>query len=192
MLIALVGAVLLLDMILDSSLISNILGAAVFALAGLAFLAIHRSEPDHWWALLPGLVLLGLAVASIAGDFGGLFFLGSIGLAFAMVYRSEPEQWWALIPAGVMFTLAVVSAVDALPIFGDGGAIFFLGLAATFAVVWRLADQEWAIWPTAAMLFMVVLIVGSTLMATASALLPVLLIAGGLWLLVRRSDRVAA
>lgn len=191
-LIALVGALLLINLVLGSSLIMGLVSAALFALAGLAFLAIHRTEPDHWWALIPGLALLGLALASITGAFGGMFFLGAIGLAFAMIYRSDPEQWWALIPAGVLFTLALVSTVDALPIIDDGGFVFFLGLAATFAMVWRQADQQWAVWPMGAMLFMVSVIAMSALSAVSNALLPLLLIGGGLWLLFGRRERVAA
>jgi hypothetical protein len=61
------------------------------------------------------------------------------------------EFWWALIPAGTLSTLAVVAALAEQT---DGmvvGGILFLGMAATFALVYVLTGagerQRWALIP---------------------------------------------
>ena len=87
LLIALGGAILLINLVIGHSFFRDIITAAFMTISGLAFLSVHRTEPEHWWALIPGLALLGLAVATIGGDLGGAVFLGAIGLAFALIYR---------------------------------------------------------------------------------------------------------
>jgi hypothetical protein len=77
--------------------------------------------------------------------------LGSIGLAFWVIYVVRREFWWALIPAGTLTTLAFVAALaDRIPDMATGG-IFFLGLAATFGLVYLLTGpldrQRWALIP---------------------------------------------
>lgn len=135
--------------------ITNMIWLLVFGAAGLTFLFVFASNREQWWAVIPGFVLLGLATligfGDRLGEWGGALFLGSIGLAFWVIYAIRREFWWALIPAGTLTTLAVVAALGES---ADGmatGGIFFLGLAATFGLVYLLSGaedrQRWALIP---------------------------------------------
>lgn len=115
--------------------------ALLFALGGAVFLYFLVKDRSKWWAAIPGFVLLGLGalIASssvfpqFSNRFGGSLFLAFIGLGFLVVYLLRREQWWPIIPAGVLFTLAAVAGIR-----GGGdlaGAVFFLGVGATFAAL---------------------------------------------------------
>lgn len=133
----------------------NLIWVVLFGLGGLAFLYVFAANREQWWAIIPGFTLLGLAAligfGESLGALGGAFFLGAIGLAFWVIYALRRDFWWAIIPAGALTTLAVVAAIaDTL----DGmvvGGLFFLGLAATFALVYLLPNPEgrakWALIP---------------------------------------------
>jgi hypothetical protein len=139
-LLILVGVLFLLQQIFSIPF-GGLFFALLFAVGGAAFLYVLIRDRSKWWAAIPGLVLLGLGalIASstlfpeFGNRFGGSLFLAFIGLAFLVVYLLRTDQWWPIIPAGVLFTLALV----AVP-WGAGdlaGAIFFLGVGATFAVL---------------------------------------------------------
>ncbi len=167
----------------------------LMAAAGAAFLYVFASRKEQWWAVIPGLTLLGLSLVAAndllnlvpGGDLGGAVFLGSIGLAFWLVYARQPDQWWAIIPGGVMLTLALVAGLD--PLVDSDGGIFFLGLAATFTLVAVLtgssADTRWAFIPAA-----VLGVLGLSLMVSLdweliNIIWPAALIVVGGYLLVR-------
>jgi hypothetical protein len=125
-----------------------------FGAAGVTFLFVFAGNRQQWWAVIPGFTLLGLSVLIAFGDmlgaWGGALFLGSIGLSFWVIYAVRREFWWALIPAGTLSTLALVAAlaesVDGMIV----GGILFLGMAATFMLVYFLAGearQRWALIP---------------------------------------------
>ena len=170
----------------------------IMAAGSVVFLWIYFSRKDQWWAIIPGLVLLGLAVSVLDGllnilpgmDWTGAIFLGCIGLAFWFVYLRRQDQWWAVIPGGVMLTLAAVTALDNF--FDWGEAVFFLGLAATFLLVAVLPnsgqDTRWAFIPAA-----ILGIIGFTIFAPIKNVMlflwPVLLIAIGVFILFRNWSR---
>ena len=100
-------------------------------------------------------------------------------------------QWMPSVPAGTLLTLAVVSLGDHFPFF-DGGTLFFLGLAFTFALVYFLPSggrrMSWAWIPSIALFGMAAMI--SFFSNQHSAFLwPVLLIAVGLFLAVRSFNK---
>jgi len=139
--------------------LENIVWLVLFGAGGLAFLYVFASNQQQWWAVIPGFVLLGLAVLIGFGDrlgsWGGALFLGSIGLAFWVIYFIRRDFWWAIIPGGTLLTLAIVAALsERLPDTATGG-IFFLGLAGTFALVYLLpapeGRQRWAAIPAIAL-----------------------------------------
>lgn len=170
--------------------------AALLALGGLLFLSVYLNNRQHWWALIPGFTLLGVAATVFVNNFfpllddisGGLFVLGGIGLAFAAVYLSDRRNWWAIIPAGVMLTLAIISVLDQLFIGFDSGGILFLGLALTFVLVALLPNphgqMSWAWYPA-----VVLAVIGLIIAAASQNLLryfwPLILILGGLILIFR-------
>lgn len=134
--------------------ISALIVAGFFLLGGGVFFYGFGNNSDNWWALIPGFTLAGIGgligmqalVPGFAGQFGGGFFLGMIGLSFLVIYLTHRDFWWAIIPAGVLFTLALVTVVPSSNGF-LGGALFFLGLAATFAVLGLMPLGRKDKWP---------------------------------------------
>lgn len=187
-LVALGLLALLADFGLFASL-GRIVGLVLFGAAGVLVLGMYRSEPRRFWMLPVGFGLLGLGVASLDLPWSGGAFLGSIGLGFLAIWLTDPkrEHWWALIPTGVLLTLGVVATYDEwLAPRGDfAGTLFFLGLAATFAVLYLLpsVNQRWAIWPALALGVVALL----TMSFQGGWVVPILLIVVGAWLLTRQS-----
>lgn len=173
-----------------------LLWAAIFALGGLAFLALYARDRTCWWAFLPASALLGLAiplVLSVAGggleDWGGAGFLGMLGVGFVAVYATDRlARWWALIPGGTLLTLGAVAALGVAASAELGGAVFFLGLALTFLAVALLPHGEkrrdWAFFPAIACLGLGMLVIATTT-AAFTIVAAVALIAGGVYLLYR-------
>ncbi|HDN04944.1 MAG TPA: hypothetical protein ENF27_03310 [Chloroflexi bacterium] len=158
-----------------------------------AFLWIYFSKHDQWWAVIPGLSFLGLAVVGLEnifqifpnGNWTGAVFLGCIGLAFWLVYFRK-RQWWAIIPGGVLMTLALVAGLDFLSNWSD--VIFFLGMGVTFGLVGLLPNQtyhtHWAFIPAGIMIAL-----GLALFAPFRSVInfawPVLLVGLGIFILLR-------
>jgi hypothetical protein len=169
--------------------------AVLVGAAGLTFLYVLFTDRNSWWAAIPGIILLSIAVmlllSSVAPGVmdvaGGAIVLGGIALSFWVVYLMNVQFWWAIIPAGVMTTLAALTVVENT-LRTDGGAIFFLGLAVTFGLLAVLptgnTKMKWPWIPAAALLFMALIIS----VATSSMLnyfWPVALILGGGYLIYR-------
>ncbi len=174
----------------------NIGWTILVGLAGVLFLGAFVGDVNRWWALIPGLTLLGLAALIGLGDaspelaerLGGPLFLGAIGLSFWLVYLTHREHWWAVIPGGVLLTLAAVAAVpNRVSGFATGG-LFFLGVALTFGLLYVLPTpqgrMDWAVYPAAASLALGVLVlIGAG--GVMGYLWPAVLIGAGLLLVVR-------
>ncbi|HEX7973995.1 MAG TPA: hypothetical protein VF498_06280 [Anaerolineales bacterium] len=171
--------------------------AVVFGVAGLLFLSAFFRDRAQWWAIIPGLTLLGLSGITLLntlapsypwlGSLSGGFFLGMIGVAFLVVYLMDRQKWWAIIPAGVLATLAVVAGLAELLPGAATGGVFFVGLALTFALLALLPNpqgsMQWA-WIPAGVLF----VMGLFIMSIAGAYLGYLwglglIVAGGFFLL---------
>jgi hypothetical protein len=159
--------------------LSSLAWAAVFAVGGLGFLAWFSCDSDQWWTLIPASSLIGLALTVLIGEnWGGAVFLACIGLGFAAIAVLKHDFWWAIIPAGTLLTLAVVTRL------GDaGGTVLFIGLAATFAVVWQ-RSHRWAIYPTIGCL-MVAALTADWLTGIWGIVWSLALIGGGAYLLLR-------
>ena len=177
---------------------STIFWAAAFAVGGLAFLAAFISNPrEVWWAAIPGFTLLGLAgvigMPSMWSEWAGGLFLGMIGLSFLMIYFIRRDFWWAIIPGGVLATLAVVALTSSGVDEGTAsGGLFFLGLAATFLVVYFLPTPEgrmqWALWP-AGILGIIGMIVLAGAGGLASYVFPLFLVGVGGFMIFRAMRR---
>ena len=171
---------------------SNFIWLVLFGAGGLVFLYVFAVNQEQWWAVIPGFVLLGLAVLIGFGDRLGSWapglFLGSIGLAFWVIFLIRREFWWALIPAGTLTTLAVIAVlaerVDGMAL----GGLLFLGLAATFGLVYLLTGQatrqRWALIPAGILGILGVLLTLS-LGGLISYIWAIALIAVGIYLLNR-------
>jgi hypothetical protein len=91
-------------------------GALFLAAMGISFWIVYFLNRTFWWAIIPGGVMITLAVVAASDQFftgmetGGLFFLG-LGLTFALVaWVPTPagRLRWALIPAGVMTLMGIL------------------------------------------------------------------------------------
>jgi hypothetical protein len=168
--------------------------AAIFAVGGVYFMWTFLGRPNQWWAVIPGMALLGIAVliglsiVGLDGPFGGAVFLGALSVAFWLVYLRSRENWWAIIPGGVLLTLAIVAGLGEVMPWMETGGLFFLGMALTFALVYFLPTREermtWALIPAGVLLVigLIVIVATSTVL---SFLWPVALILVGAYLVYR-------
>ena len=134
--------------------LGDLFWALLFGLGGLFFLSVFFPNRANWWALIPGLTLLSIAVLLVvtrflpafAESWGGSIVLGGIGLSFLLIYLLDHNNWWAIIPFGVLETLAIVAGLGSvIPGVATGG-IFFLGLGLTFALVALLPSLHGSMW----------------------------------------------
>lgn len=167
------------------------IGSLMLFSIGLPFLLIYLiKRGTFWWALIPGGVLIVVAVIplltlGVRGEVIGTFVMWVIALPFFIVYLANRQQWWALIPGG---TLLVIGLMPLLVVGGLReqfvGGIFFVGLAAVFGLLYLLnlgqPHMFWAVYP-AAILFAI----GIGVMAFGQNWWPLILIALGAVLLLR-------
>ena len=196
-LLVLAGIVFLVQQIFHLP-IGGLFVSMFFLAGGLVFLYVVLKNKEHWWALIPGSTLVGLAVLIACGDlaprfasmFGGTIFLGAIALGFVGVYLLKPSNWWAVIPAGAVATIALVAGIQN----GHGmlqGGVFFLGIGATFAALGLLPNLKTEKWPwiPAAVCF----VLGTLIMIGSGALVDsifgwiwaIAFVAAGVYLVVR-------
>jgi len=134
---------------------SGLFWALIFGLAGVAFVYIFLTNREHWWSIIPGSTLIGLAITvglpEKINKFSGLAFLGALGFGFLLIYFFNRKHWWAIIPSGVLITLGIISTVSYQMQGQDTGALFFIGLGITFLLVAILPNKaqrmNWAFIP---------------------------------------------
>jgi len=192
LLLVLAGGFFLAQQVFGWELSGSFMGV-IFGLAGAAFLYVLVSAPGAWWAVIPGLTLLGLAQLIIGGVFaprftqvwGAPIFLGSIGLAFLIIFLLNRSRWWAIIPAGSIFSVAATALVASISPADSGlqaGGVLFIGLGLTFLSLLLLrspATKRWPYFPGGILLVMgVALFLGST--EWMKWIWPVTLLLGGL------------
>ena len=137
----------------------NAIWALIFGLSALTFLFTFANDvTNNWWAIIPGMTLLGLTVL-VGGLFpaplenwSGAFFLGCIGLSFWIIFLVRRENWWAIIPGGTLVTVAIISGVAGTVNGFAVASTLFLGLAITFMVVYFFGNpggirMQWAVYP---------------------------------------------
>jgi hypothetical protein len=184
-----IGVLALLGTLGLAPALSTFVGVLLFVVVGVVALRVARRTGNDW-VLAGAFPAFGLALAVLLPEpWAGAAFLLSIGAGFLSLYLTDHARWWAVIPTGVLFTLGVIAATDR-PGAVDSGVVFFLGLALTFAALWRLPEhpQRWAVWPAAALGFMA-LVVASTV---GSWLVPLVLIGAGVALLLRSRGQGSA
>ncbi|MGZ9223751.1 MAG: hypothetical protein ACXW4Q_16725 [Anaerolineales bacterium] len=136
----------------------NLIWALLFGAASVAFLITFFSDKNNWWAIIPGLTLLGLAILvgglfpSSLGAFGAVLFMGLLSLSFWIVYFTHNDNWWAIIPGGVLASITGLILITEL-VDNDllGVAVMFLGMGATFLVLYLLPKPigraAWPLYP---------------------------------------------
>jgi hypothetical protein len=171
--------------------------ALAFAAGGGAFLAVFWRDRAHWWALIPGFVLLSIGTLiglneyapSFDEAWGGALVLGGISLSFWMIYLTERARWWAIIPGGVLLSVTALVILSAQLPGQELGWVIFLGMALTFGLVYLLpagdGRNRWAIYPAAVLLVMALLLMA--MMGQAINILwPIALILAGLYIAYHR------
>ena len=196
-----VGALLLLQTLGVFRFVWDFVWSILFLAGGAAFLVAFLGREEDWWAVIPGMALLGigaligLSIIGLGEIIGGAVFLGALSLSFWLVYLRRRENWWAVIPGGVLLTLAVVAGLEQVVPWAETGGLFFVGLALTFGAVYLLPTPQgrmtWALIPAA-----VLLVVGLVVVLATSTVLqylwPAVLILFGGFLVLRallRSQR---
>lgn len=144
---------------------SAAVGSPLFFGLLIPFIAAYLTDrTKNWWALIPGSIMLFLAmitlmVDNVGGELIGSMMLFLIGLSFLIVYLTNRTRTWALIVAYIM---GVLSLAPALASGGETaayfGPVFLLAVALPFFVLYfRSAENWWAIIPAGVMTVIAVL-----------------------------------
>jgi hypothetical protein len=199
-----VAGVLLLVEAVGVLIAAGVFWGALFIVTAGIFWYLFTTDRQVWWAAIPGGTLAGLGLvmladeADVAGNeqWGGALFLAGIGAGFTAVYLRENQHWWAVIPAGVLLTLAVQAGLSEAGLDEPlQGALFFAGLALTFALVAVLPGgpgrRGWVWIPAAALAVLAVLsaLEATALLVVFNYMWPVALIVAGAVLLWRTVGR---
>jgi len=104
---------------------SDWVGAIFLGGIGISFWVIYALRRENWWAVIPGGVLVTLAIVAgvdpyVSGDFGGGIFMIGLGLTFAIVGVLQTQHGpmkWAFIPAGVLFLIGIFLISPMMPLF---------------------------------------------------------------------------
>jgi hypothetical protein len=146
--------------ITESTVPDEWIATLVVGSVALPFIIAFLLDRSRWWAWIPALILLFVALIPplttvMNGDLVGALIIAMIGLPFLVVYLVSPKSWWALIPGGIMLGIAVMIPLSSVKVGGETGtfgvAVMFLVWALTFGVLWlRRAqhDTDWAKYPT--------------------------------------------
>ena len=143
----------------------------------------HSGAVAGWILVVLGLLFLaGNVVPDISSWIAPLMF-GTAGIAFLAWYGVRPQHRWAILAGGSLLSLAAVIGWSDFFNIG-GGSVLFVGWAATFAAYAiappTAAHHSWAYWVAGGCLLIAVLATGFTWAW------PLVLIAIGAWLLLRR------
>jgi hypothetical protein len=141
-----------------SSVNSAAVASPLFIGLLIPFAAVYLTDRSrNWWALIPGGVMLFLAlttllVDSAGGEWVGTLFLFMIALSFLSAYISKRTRTWALLVAYIAAVLAIAPAMASSAVTAPYyGAVFLLSVAVPFFVVYfRSPDKWWAIIPASA------------------------------------------
>lgn len=131
-----------------------ILGTPVLAGITAPFFVVFAIDArKHWWALIPGGVMLFVTVTTlivdrVRGEWIGSLLFFFVALAFLVVYFLNRTWWWALL---VAYILGAVGVMPLMAMSGRAelaGSIVMFAIALPFFVVYfRSPGQWWSILP---------------------------------------------
>ena len=138
---------------------SAAVGSPLFFGLLIPFVAAYLTDRSrNWWALIPGGIMLFLAlvtllVDNVGGEWVGAMVLLLIALTFLFVYLNNQTRIWALI---VAYVFGVLSIAPMLAAFGEMaayfGPVFLFAVALPFFIFYfRSMDNWWAIIPAGAL-----------------------------------------
>lgn len=155
----------------------SIMAAPLFAGLALPFFVGFAVDRNRRGLLIPAALLSAFSIFLLIADtvheeWTGVTFLFLMSMPFFVTYFLSKRNWWAIIPAGVMASLGLVAGLEtfiphaeyaSLPNTLSIGVyiwVLFLGLAATFGVLWlrrRTQPTGWAGYPAAGLLAIAIL-----------------------------------
>ncbi len=120
------GAGMLSNALLPEDISNPLEGVFILGGLGLGFWLVYYFNPANWWAIIPGGVMVSLAVVSVLDeaypnkDTGGVFLIG-LGLTFALLaILPRLRMTWALIPAFVL------AAIGFIPLAGQFSIVNYI------------------------------------------------------------------
>jgi hypothetical protein len=126
------------------------MGSPLFIGLTIPFAAAYLTDRSrNWWALIPGGVMLFLAlttllVDSLGGEWVGSMFLFLIALSFLMVYLNNRSRNWALLVAYVLFVLSIAPAMaSAGETAAYYGSVFLFAVALPFLIIYFRSETNW-------------------------------------------------
>ena len=135
---------------------SAVVGSPLFFGLLLPFAAAYLTDRTrNWWALIPGGIMLFLALTTllvdkVAGEWVGSLFLVLLALSFLVVYLNNRLRTWALLVAYIVGVLSIAPAMASggSKISSYYGAIFLFAIALPFFLIYfRSVERWWAIIP---------------------------------------------
>lgn len=177
----------------------GVLWLVLFGLSGLAFLGIYLKSGENWWAIIPGLTLIGLGIV-ISDIFPNAYqyisvavLLALLGVSFLGAYFMHRSYWGLIFPVGFLLTAAVHTLVLETALHEFSAAILMLGFALTFFIVYWVSPgkTKWFIYPAIACIYLAI-VAGTGALLDISIFLPGLLILLGgivIWRAFRRPSR---
>ncbi len=143
--------------------------SALFVGLLLPFAAAYLLDRSrNWWALIPGSVMVFLAltvllVDRVGGEWVGALFLLMIALAFFVVYWSKPTRMWALLVAYIAAALAIAPAMASARSLAAyyGGVFLFLAALPFLFVYFCSRDAWWPIIPASALIALALITVAA-------------------------------
>ena len=129
---------------------SAAMGSPLFFGLLIPFAAAYLTDRTrNWWALIPGGVMLFLALTTllvdrIGGEWIGSMLLFLIALSFFAVYMNDHSRTWALLVAYILFVLSIAPAMAAGgELAAYYGSIFLFAVALPFYVLYFRSEQNW-------------------------------------------------
>ena len=195
------GLILIQNLNLFKSDIGSVVGAIIYGTFSIYLFFQFSHRPDHWWWLIIGVFLLGLALSNIIilfdtlEQYSPMVGITFAGIGFLIIYLYNRTNWWALIPGSILISLGIIRYLEVTSPDTSTNGILFFGTGIAFLLIFLIPSSlgermNWPLIPT-----VIFLAIGATAsldqdLNIFSFVGPGLLILGGLLVLnVARSNK---
>jgi len=173
----------------------NFIAMAMFAGFGVLGLGYYFSNKHQWGILFPTFAFLGISGSILASSlpiinqFSGGIFLFTLSLAFWLLFlQNQSRFWWAVIPGGILTTLSFIETLGHFGAFSENN-VLFLGVAATFGLLWLFRARTGATWAKWVSLGALAFVVIGPLFGAMNIFIPLAMIGLGLWILLKNTRK---